>query len=220
MWTCREEALEELAHKLAPEADAIRGVFSILDGCISGFGDLLPSNDFAWACGIALTKGRHLGKGCFSLMLDGLGQEAGALLRPLVESIESLSYFRKSPERSSAALAGRHPEPGKVAKRIDGQLFDVRKHLNEHASHLAFSVEAVKHMFDPGASRFRAEQTHDAATLKGNLRSLFFVLMSLASEGVLCLSAAGHPSAPDLASEMEACRGNGLGVFEVAGTST
>jgi hypothetical protein len=47
---------------------------------------------------VTLVKAKNLALGSYSLVLDGLGQEAGALMRPMIEYAELLAYFRLHPE--------------------------------------------------------------------------------------------------------------------------
>jgi hypothetical protein len=59
--------------------------------------------------------------GVYSLMLDGLGQEAGALLRPLIETLELLVYLRLEPARIDQAIEEKLPSAGQIAKKIEGE---------------------------------------------------------------------------------------------------
>lgn len=69
-------------------------------------------DSYARVCGLTLLKAKHLALGAYSLILDGLGQEAGALLRPFIEYTELLTYFRKFPSKVDAAIKGKLPSAG------------------------------------------------------------------------------------------------------------
>jgi hypothetical protein len=97
---------------------------------------------------MTLVKARNYALGLYSLSLDGLGQEAGALLRPLVEAYEVLVYFRLDPSRASKATDDKLPSAGEIAKAISGRFKDLREYLNENASHFAFSPQSMTHLID------------------------------------------------------------------------
>ena len=146
-------------------------------------------NPFGRIAGVVLVKARNLALGCYSLSLDGLAQEGGALLRPLVECLELLAYFRIIPTGIEKALKGRLPKAGVIAKEIDGKLQGLRKHLNTHASHLSLGPEAIGHLVDLSAMRLRPVQEYNGAVLRTNLLMVLLYMIWLAIEGANCVSA-------------------------------
>lgn len=52
------------------------------------------SNDISRITGIIFAKGVLNSKAVYSTILDGHGQEAGAILRNIIETIEILKYIR------------------------------------------------------------------------------------------------------------------------------
>lgn len=97
------------------------------------------ASTIARAARLAAAKGTVLAQGCFSLILDGLAQESGALVRPLVEVAEFLTYLHTDDRAEREFREDKLPSAGKIAERINGQLKFLRDYLNEDASHLNFS---------------------------------------------------------------------------------
>lgn len=85
LFECRMCAITELETHLRNEAEAIAKQFSLLDRCIAHLESRAGVSTLARSAGLATAKGKLLGQGCYSLILDGLAQESGALLRPLLE---------------------------------------------------------------------------------------------------------------------------------------
>ena len=186
LWSARQEADDALGKELKSYAVLLDETFLALDDCIVLLENL--NSPFGRVCGLVLIKARNLGLGCYSLSLDALAQEAGALFRPLVECLELLEYFRLEPPRVREALEDRLPKAGIIAQRIEGKFKDLREHLNSHASHLSLSSEAMRHLIDFKSGRLRAVQTHDSGVLHQNLRTLLAILAWLAIETANCTS--------------------------------
>lgn len=92
LWITREESLNALKSKLSIEARYIEKGFTIIDILLHIFEDNKKDN-FCVVCSFALLKGKNFCFSIYSLSLDGLAQEAGALLRPAIECFEKLDYF-------------------------------------------------------------------------------------------------------------------------------
>jgi len=179
-WDTRRQAEAALSGELKPFADIFAETFAAVDQCIVRLESL--DNPFGRVCALVLIKARNLGLGCYSLCLDALAQEGGALFRPLIECLELLTYFRLHPSRINEALEDRLPKAGIISQRIEGQFKGLRDYLNSHASHLSLSPEATMHLVDFKAGRLRPVQTHSAAVLRQNLVTLLAVLIWLAIE--------------------------------------
>lgn len=189
-WATRKQAEQALAVTLKQGADAIQEAFTVLDECLQELAKV--DTLFTRACTLSCKKGRRLGLGCYSLILDGLAQEAGALLRPMIETIEQLRYFREDPTRASKAGPGNMPSAGAIAKAIQGEFRPFRDALNEDASHFGFSEESTRHIQD---FQDRALTTFDGeAALQNNLRHLFMFLVFLAKEAAHCAAEANGPT--------------------------
>lgn len=184
LWSARRQAEATLTEELKPFADLLAETFAALDLCIGRLETL--DHPFGRVCALVLIKARNLGLGCYSLSLDALAQEAGALFRPLIECLELLMYFRLDPPRINEPLEDRLPKAGVIGKRIQGKFKGLRDYLNTHASHLSLSPEAMMHLVDFKAGRLRPVQAHNAAVLRLNLTTLLAVLVWLAIEAANC----------------------------------
>ncbi|SRR6266571_938665 len=189
LWGTRRQAEAALNEALKPFADLLNETFAAVDSSIARLETL--DHPFGRVCALVLIKARNLGLGCYSLSLDALAQEAGALFRPLIECLELLIYFRSDPSRIDEALEDRLPKAGVIAQRIEGKFKGLREYLNTHASHLSLSPEAMMHLVDFKARRLRPVQAHNAAVLRQNLRTLLAVLVWLAIEATNCTSVGG-----------------------------
>ena len=120
LWITREESLNALKSKLSIEARYIERGFTIIDALLRIFEDNKNDN-FYMVCSFALLKGKNSCFSIYSLSLDGLAQESGALLRPAIECFELLDYFYADPKRIKEALENKLPSAGNIAKKINGK---------------------------------------------------------------------------------------------------
>jgi hypothetical protein len=126
------------------------------------------------------------------MLLDALAQEAGALLRPILEAYELLIYFRLEPSRVDQAIDGKLPSAGKIAKTIEGGFRGLRDYLSTNASHVSFSYESSKHLFDYQTSEIKANQQQSVDVLKNNLSSLNAFQVLIVAEALRCLEITGY----------------------------
>ena len=129
LWETREQALFAISTVLQQQAEVIQDAFTILDLCIECLSTLSGTNQFAEVCGLTLIKVRNLALACYSLALDGLAQEAGAMFRVLVEVIELLIYFEQKPARIDEAIKEKLPVAGEIGKKIQGNFQPLRGSL-------------------------------------------------------------------------------------------
>jgi hypothetical protein len=185
MWETRRAAEKALTQSLHPYSKLLEEAFTSVDTYV----DRLERIDepFARVCALVLVKGRNLALGCFSLSLDALAQEAGALFRPLIESLELLEYLKQDPKRVAEALEERLPKAGKISQRIQGRFKGLRNYLNTHASHLSVTPEAMGHLVDFKAARLRKKQLYSEPVLRRNLRTLLALLVRLCIAAVDCI---------------------------------
>jgi len=186
LWRTRHKSMEWLAKGFKPQAAAIVGAFVIIDECIDLF-DLNSNNDYCRICGLTLAKARNYALGAYGLILDGLGQEAGALMRPFIEYYELLVYFREDPGRVQQAIDGKLPSAGNVAKKIEGDLQGFRQYLNDNASHSSYSHYSLNHLLDKPDMKIRKEQPFLKDVLFRNMGDFFVQLVLLAIEAINCL---------------------------------
>jgi hypothetical protein len=212
LWKTRHNSLEILAKDFKPQSIALVESFQVIDECIYEFESHSENDLYLRTCGVVLIKARNLALGIYSLMLDGLGQEAGALMRPFIEYHELLTYFRLDPNRVQEAYNQKLPSAGKRAQIIDGYFKDFREHLNEHASHSSFSDYSIKHIFNLNDLSLKATQPLYPKTLFRNLGDLYVQIALLLFESGYCLD---DRATDGLVRKIEDIRTNGFKVFRL-----
>lgn len=212
LWEARREAEQALAEGLRAYADLLAELFSAIDYCVARLERV--DAPFGRVCALVLIKARNLALGCYSMSLEALAQEAGALFRPLLESLELATYFRQDPQRIDEALDDRLPKAGVIAQKVAGKFRGLREHLNAHASHLSVSPEAMAHLADFKAGRLRTVQPFSEPVLRGNLRTLLAVLVWLAIEAVNCVSVGEGSVNDELADKVENLKSRAFVLFD------
>jgi hypothetical protein len=211
VWDTRHAAQLDLRGSLAAEAECLQDLLDSIERCASRCSSV--DSAFGRVTGLVVTKGRNLAVACYSLSMDGLAQESGAILRPLIEAIELLKYLQSDPSRIDEAIEGRLPQAGQIAKRIGGEFQELRDHLNRNASHLSLSHDALRHLLDFQSSEvLRVVQPHRPAVLRRNLHTLLAFTIFLAVESFLCLSVAEGADDRHLASQIEAQRQRAISI--------
>ena len=188
MWSTREESLKALNTTLKAEADLIYEGFKIIEKISQKLSSISDSTGYSRVCGLVLIKGRNLCQGMFSLSLEGLAQESGALLRPTIECFELLEYFNQEPNRIEKIFKGKLPTAGEISKEIKGKFKDLRGYLNAHASHLSIGKESMVHLINWSEGSFKTKQTYSEKVLKINLSMLFCFLIFLCNSAANCLN--------------------------------
>ncbi len=212
LWKTRHHSMEMLANDFKLQAKTIEETFEVIDECIDLFDEKSQESNFHLICGLVLAKARNLGLGMYGLMLDGLGQEAGALMRPFIEYHELLKYFRLEPGRIEDAFESKLPSAGKRAQLIDGYFKDLREHLNQHASHSSLSDYSLNHLIDKSDMTIRKEQRLLPKVLFKNIGDFYVQMILLAIEAVHCLDQNDHF---ELANKIEKLRANGFKIFKL-----
>ena len=186
LWITREESLNALKSNLSIEARYIEKGFTIIDALLRIFEDNKNDN-FCMVCSFTLLKGKNFCFSICSLSLDGLAQEAGALLRPAIECFELLDYFYADPKRIHEALENRLPPAGIRAKKINGKFESLRKHLNKAASHFSFDPASCTHLINWKKGSMRYYQKYNETVLRQNLWTLFSIMVFTIDNAVRCL---------------------------------
>lgn len=137
---------------------------------------------------ITLAKSNHLILGCYSLALDGLAQESGALLRPLIETYELIVYFQQDKTRIHQVFDGSLPSAGEIGKRISGDFNRLRKHLNNNASHFGYETDSCRHLLNSDM-QVQPMPNHSIKVLRRNLQMLNAFQVIILTECGNCLSA-------------------------------
>ena len=197
IWFTREKSLQWLNNELKPESKVLQEGFDYLESCVELFESIgnregeSEIGQFCRICGITLAKFSHLALGCYSLSLDALSQESGALLRPLIETYELLVYFRQDINRIDEAIEGELPTAGVIGKRISGDFKDLREHLNLNASHFSYRMDSLKHLFDKNA-KLLASPIHSIDVFRTNLQMINAFQVFMLFEVVHCLHITGY----------------------------
>ena len=187
LWITREESLNALKSKLSIEACYIERGFTLIDALLCIFEDNKNDN-FCMVCSFALLKGKNLCFSIYSLTLDGLAQEAGAIMRPAIECTELLDYFCADPKRIQEALKDKLPSAGNIAKKINGRHKNLREYLNSTASHFSLNPTACTHLINWKKGSIRYYQEYNENVLRKNLCTLFCIIVLLTYSAVRCLT--------------------------------
>jgi hypothetical protein len=203
----RSQAVAELTSVLAGEAQTIEEHFAAVDEYIGALQDTSGGSALGRVAALTAAKGRHLALGCYSLILDGLAQESGALLRPLIEAIELLVYLSEDSQAVDEAVCGKLPKAGEIARKINGRFKPLREHLNANSSHFDLSYESLGHIVQFGdAVVIKTSPRFEPDTLKINLETIRVFLRILASAAERCLALATGQNGMDAEPEVRAER--------------
>lgn len=214
LWRTRNESLELLESDFSEQKFILEQCFRLIDHCIDIFEDRAANSNPHYVYGITLVKAKNYALGSYGMMLDGLGQEAGAVMRPLIEYLELLKYFRLFPESIELALIGKIPNAGTRAKQINGMHHEIRQYFNIYSSHSSYSEYAIKHLFESVDSKLRKIQPLSKETLFRNLGDLFAQLYILLHEAVLCINNINEGITKDLADFIDKLHLEGMKAFE------
>lgn len=217
LWRARTEALTYLRRKRGDRIAVIEEMFELIDRCVGIYESHAATDSYANICGLTLLKAKHLALGAYSLSLDGLGQESGALLRPFIEYTELLTYFRRFPKKVSEAENGRLPSAGERAKAIDGVYKELRQHLNQHASHGSYSRYSLGHLMDPVTGNFKKMQQMVPEVLDRNVRDFAVQLFLLLHEGAVGLKPLKPRDLIPLATECDDMKARLIEAFGLVG---
>jgi hypothetical protein len=146
-------------------------------------------------------------------VLDGLAQEAGALLRPLIETYELLIYLRQDKSRINQVIDGKLPSAGEIGKKISGNYKNLREYLNENASHFRYKMDSVLHLFDENV-KILPVPNHNLKVFRINIQLLNAFQFFMLFEAVNCLFAIEY-DANALADRIEQWRDTCVKIFPV-----
>ena len=214
LWKTRDTSWAYINEKYPARITVALRLFELIDSCIDEYEAKAAFDTYSQVCGLTLLKAKNLALGSFSLILDGHGQEAGGLLRPMVEYTELLTYFRHFPGNVDQATEKELPKAGTRAKTIDGIYQGLREHLNKHASHSSYSTYSLSHLLTPTFS-FRKMQEFIPHILNKNLTDLAVQLWFLLQEGVLGLEQVDSNRQVELATAADAVKEQIFDVFEI-----
>lgn len=188
LWITRTEAIVYLEKESPAKLAVLLNLFDAIDHLVDCYEKHSATDTYSRVCGLTLLKAKHLAVGAFSLILDGLGQEAEALMRPLIEYTELLTYFRHFPDLvDDATDDNKLPSAGARAKAINGIYKDFREHLNVHASHSSYSHYALSHLLEPISFKFKKYQRAVPKVLDKNLKDISLHIYLLLYEATLSI---------------------------------
>lgn len=213
LWETREHALESLESDLAQEGVVIEDAFALLDELITLLSTASSTSELARICAIVALKAKNLSLACYSLILDGLAQEAGTTFRVLIEALELLQYFRLDASRVNEVFEDELPSAGIIARRIDGSFQDLREYLNINSSHFGITYDAIRHLINPSANELQLWQPFREDVLRRNMVVIFSFLIIVISEATNCLFEATGSVDEDLADRVEALRARGSSIL-------
>lgn len=214
LWKTRHHSMEMLAKEFKEHGKAIESTFLIIDECIDLFNAKAGNDTYHRICGLVLAKAKNYALGAYGLILDGLAQESGALVRPLIECHELLTYFRLEPARVQEAISDTLPSAGKRAQLIKGYYKNIREHLNSHSAHISFSYHALNHLLDMPEMSIRKEQPLLPKVLYKNMGTFFLQMVLLSTEAINCLQTAEMGCAENQAEAIERLKSMGMILFE------
>jgi hypothetical protein len=192
MWIIRNNSIKALETSLKNEGDIIFSGFSLIDDIIKIFESLSNKNLYPEFCGITILKGKRFCLSLFELLLNGFGQEAGAILRPTIETIELLNYIRSDLSRLHEVSENKLPSAGKRAKLINGKLKKIREYLNTNASHFSFTPDSIQHLYDLKNDKFKLETEYNETVFKTNLSIIYGILVFFLYESIESLKICGY----------------------------
>ena len=213
-WAARDASWAYLNEKHPSRLAVVFRLFELIDACVDEYETQAGTDTYARICGLTLLKAKNLAVGSFSLLLDALGQEAGALLRPFIEYTELLTYFRHFPEDVEKAPDNELPKAGQRAKAIGGIYQGFREHLNEHASHSSYSHYSLSHLLTTSLA-FRKVQQFAPQILDKNLTDLAVQIWLLLNEAVLGMERIHSSKLAELARAGDAVKGRMIYVFNL-----
>lgn len=216
-WGTRNLALQTLSSDAPAVIEAFGELFGLVDEC--AYALMALGDPFGRCTALVTAKARNLSLACCGMALDGLAQEGGALLRPLIEADELLTYLRLDPTRVDEVLEERLPSAGVIAKRIEGDHKDLRDYLNSHASHLSVGPESMGHYLATTADTsvdLRVEQPFQVVTTLTNLQTLFAILSLVTIEAANCCYVGGSEQAGDVSNRINELKDRGMRVIAEA----
>jgi hypothetical protein len=206
LWKARRKSLAAIRCNLKHENQTLLEALTLMDRCIELFhaADQSDGNDFALVCGQTLTKARRYAISCYSVCLNGCHSQPGALLRPLVEAAELLTFFHKEPARIELVSKERLPSAGQIAKAIQGELQFLRDSLNTCSSHFSLKLD----LWQPIADNYSSE------SLKASLRNLTLFIMAAVREAIFCLEVINKRN-EQLIDDVDACFEQWRTIFKI-----
>lgn len=203
LWTNRDSALQVLWTDMIRERELLDKAFQQLEYFAQRLGHIRPATSFTKMAALIAAKARNLAQACYSLSLDGLGQESGAIVRVWIEATELLVYLRCDPDRADKKL----PSAGERAKAIGSSMQGLRTYLSKTASHVGLEGDSWLYMQVETRREFKRD------VLRENLGTTFALLFSTIKEAALCLKTARGSVEEGIVRQMDQLRREGIILF-------
>ena len=214
LWITRDSALQALRTGMVRESEILDKAFQQLEYFAQRLGSIRPETPFNRISALAAAKARNLAQACYSLVLDGLGQESGAIVRVWTEATDLLVYIRLDPSRAAQVLEGRFPSAGERAKVIGSSTQKVRTALSKTASHLGgFETDSWLHMVNERTGQVRTRQEFRQDIMRQNLGTTFALLVWTIREAALCLQTARGFVEAGVVQQMRQLSSEGIALF-------
>jgi hypothetical protein len=215
LWATRKASLKLLESELTEQQSSLEMAFEIIDASIDFFNEHAANDQYSRICGLTLAKARSYALGAYGMILDNLGQEAGALMRPFLEYYELLIYFAEEPNRVEQAAEDKLPTAGKRAQLINSDFKGFREYLNENASHSSYSFYSLRHQLDSESLLVKPAQQFAPKVLFRNLGDFFAQLILLCFQAAICVSIKDYESGFKLSQEAGQLRDEGGALFQL-----
>jgi len=215
LWATRKASLDLLYSDLVEQRIIIEKAFKIIDESIDFFNKHAKDDQYSRICGLTLAKARSYALGAYGMILDNLGQEAGALMRPFLEYYELLIYFSVDPARVEQAVDDNLPSAGKRAKLINSDFKGFREYLNRNASHSSYSFHSSRHQIDVDSLSIKITQLFAPTVLFRNLGDFFFQLILLCFQAAICISVKEYQAGYELSQQIGRLRDDGGESFKL-----
>jgi len=215
LWATRKASLDLLDSELLEQRTAIEKAFQIIDVSIDFFNKHAKGDQYSRICGLTLAKARNYALGAYGMILDNLGQEAGALIRPFLEYYELLIYFSEEPSRIEQAVDDKLPSAGKRAKLINSTFKGFREYLNQNASHSSYTFYSLRHQLDVESLSIKKSQPFAPTVLFRNLGDFFVQLVLLCFQAAICISVKEYHAGYELSQQTGQLRDEGGASFKL-----
>jgi len=212
----RTENIRSLSERHGRKLELISNCFQFLDEIIDNCNARID-DDYYRICGIAIVKGKNYALSCYSLILDGHAQEAGAMARPWWEYLEVLVYFQEDTHRTKQVASNSLPAPGRLSRKVNSSLQGFRQYLNEHAAHRSFGSESLKHILNQDGTIKKQQKASEMVVIR-NIRDLFVMLWLFSNESLTAIAAKDPDKAETflkMAKRLEDLRDQGRVEFEL-----
>jgi hypothetical protein len=191
LWTVREGAMLALEEEMVAERSLLDRAFQQAEYLAQRLQSIETTAPFGQITGAATAKARILGQACYSLVLDGIGQESGAIARVWLEAIDLLTYLYLDPSRTEEIFKkGGPPKAGKIAQEVKSKSGKARRYLNEAAAHLGFGMESWQHLTNWNIGGLRTRPQLNLDLLRRNLGDVFTMMAWTIRESAFCLNVA------------------------------